>query len=76
MNLKLRNVGFEEGIAWTDEEYLDWGIRLGKDKALREEVAWKLKKSKQTASLWNGKQFALEMEQAYQQMWSNYINSL
>ena len=72
----LRNVGVEEGIAWTDEEYLDWGIRLGKDKALREEVAWKLKKSKQTAPLWNGKQFALEMEQAYQQMWSNYINSL
>ena len=72
----LRNVGVEEGIAWTDEEYLDWGIRLGKDKALREEVAWKLQKSKQTAPLWNGKQFALEMEQAYQQMWSNYINSL
>ena len=72
----LRNVGVEEGIAWTAEEYLDWGIRLGKDKALREEVAWKLKKSKQTAPLWNGKQFALEMEQAYQQMWSNYINSL
>jgi predicted O-linked N-acetylglucosamine transferase (SPINDLY family) len=72
----LRNVGVEEGIAWTEEEYLDWGIRLGKDKALREEVAWKLKKSKQTAPLWNGKQFALEMEQAYQQMWSNHINSL
>ena len=72
----LRNVGVEEGIAWTDEEYLDWGIRLGKNKALREEVAWKLKKSKQTAPLWNGKQFALEMEQAYQQMWNNYVNSL
>lgn len=72
----LRNVGVEEGIAWTEEEYIDWGIRLGKDKALREEVAWKLKKSKQTAPLWNGKQFTLEMEQAYQQMWSNYINSL
>jgi predicted O-linked N-acetylglucosamine transferase (SPINDLY family) len=72
----MRNVGVEEGIAWTEEEYLDWGVRLGKDKALREEVAWKLKKSKQTAPLWNGKQFALEMEQAYQQMWSNYLNSL
>ena len=72
----LRNVGVEEGIAWTDKEYLAWGIRLGKDKALREEVSWKLKKSKQTAPLWNGKQFALEMEQAYQQMWSNYVDSL
>ena len=72
----LRNVGVEEGIAWTEEEYLDWGIRLGKDKALREEVARKLKKSKQTAPLWNGKQFTLEMEQAYQQMWNNYTDSL
>jgi predicted O-linked N-acetylglucosamine transferase (SPINDLY family) len=72
----LRNVGVEEGIAWTDEEYINWGVRLGEDKALREEIAWKLKKSKQTAPLWNGKQFALEMEQAYQQMWGNYINSL
>jgi predicted O-linked N-acetylglucosamine transferase (SPINDLY family) len=72
----LRNVGVEEGIAWTDEEYIEWGVRLGKDKALREEIAWKLQKSKQTAPLWNGKQFALEMEQAYQQMWSNYIVEL
>jgi predicted O-linked N-acetylglucosamine transferase (SPINDLY family) len=72
----LRNVGVEEGIAWTDDEYINWGVRLGKDKALREEVAWKLQKSKQTAPLWNGKQFALEMEQAYQQMWSNYIVEL
>ena len=72
----LRNVGVEEGIAWTEEEYLDWGVRLGKDKALRKEVAWKLQKSKQTAPLWNGKQFALEMEQAYHQMWSDYINPL
>lgn len=72
----LRNVGVEEGIAWTDEEYIEWGVRLGKDQALREQIAWKLQKSKQTAPLWNGKQFALEMEQAYQQMWGNYINSL
>ncbi len=70
----LRNVGVEEGIAWTEEEYIEWGVRLGRDRTLREQIAWKLQKSKQTAPLWNGKQFALEMEQAYQQMWSNIKN--
>ncbi|MEL7038412.1 MAG: O-linked N-acetylglucosamine transferase, SPINDLY family protein [Cyanobacteria bacterium J06592_8] len=67
------NAGITEGIAWTDEEYVEWGIRLGTDEQLRQQVAWKLRKSKQTAPLWNGKQFTREMEKAYQQMWQNYI---
>ncbi|MBE8985974.1 O-linked N-acetylglucosamine transferase, SPINDLY family protein [Nostoc sp. LEGE 12450] len=67
------NAGITEGIAWTDEEYVEWGVRLGKDEALRQQVAWKLKASRQTAPLWNGKQFTREMEKAYQQMWQRYI---
>ncbi len=69
------NAGINEGIAWTDEEYVEWGIRLGTDEALRQQVAWKLRKSKQTAPLWNGKQFTREMEKAYQQMWQIYLDS-
>ncbi|MBE9052085.1 O-linked N-acetylglucosamine transferase, SPINDLY family protein [Nostocales cyanobacterium LEGE 11386] len=68
----MMNVGVTEGIAWTDAEYVDWGVRLGKDGVLRQQVAWKLQQSKQTAPLWNGKQFTLEMEKAYQQMWQRY----
>jgi predicted O-linked N-acetylglucosamine transferase (SPINDLY family) len=68
----MMNAGITEGIAWTDNEYIEWGIRLGKDVKLRKEVAWKLQKSKQTAPLWNGKQFTREMEKAYQQMWDIY----
>lgn len=67
------NAGIEEGIAWTDEEYVEWGIRFGKDPALRQQVAWKLGRSRQTAPLWNAKQFTREMENAYKQMWVNYI---
>jgi predicted O-linked N-acetylglucosamine transferase (SPINDLY family) len=26
----MMNVGVTEGIAWSDEEYLEWGVRLGK----------------------------------------------
>ena len=65
----MMNAGITEGIAWSDEEYVEWGVRLGKDEKLRQQVSWKLRQSRQTAPLWNGKQFAREMEKAYQQMW-------
>jgi predicted O-linked N-acetylglucosamine transferase (SPINDLY family) len=67
------NTGISEGIAWTDEEYVEWGVRLGNDVALRQQIHWKLWRSRQTAPLWNAKQFTREMEQAYQQMWQKYI---
>lgn len=71
----LRNVGITEGIAWTDDEYVEWGVRLGKDTLLRQQVAQKLKASRQTSPLWNAKQFTREMEKAYQQMWQIYLQS-
>jgi predicted O-linked N-acetylglucosamine transferase (SPINDLY family) len=70
----LKNTGIAQGIAWSDEEYIQWGIRLGQDEQLRTEIAWKLKKSRQTSPLWNAKQFTQEMEQAYQQMWDIYVS--
>lgn len=71
----MMNVGVTEGIAWTDEEYVEWGVRLGKDEALRQQVAWKLKASRQTSPLWNAKQFTREMETAFQQMWQRYVEA-
>ncbi len=68
----MMNVGITEGIAWTDEEYVEWGVRLGSDVQLRQQVAWKLRQSRHTSPLWNGKQFAHEMENAYTQMWELY----
>jgi len=65
----MMNAGITEGIAWTDEEYVEWGIRLGKEPALRQQVAWKLRQSRHTSPLWNGQQFTREMENAYEQMW-------
>jgi predicted O-linked N-acetylglucosamine transferase (SPINDLY family) len=69
----LMNVGVTEGIAWTDEEYVEWGVRLGKDVSLRQQVAWKLRASRQTSPLWNAKQFTHEMENAYKQMWEKHL---
>ncbi|MBS3027685.1 MAG: hypothetical protein HCA25_11525 [Dolichospermum sp. DET50] len=71
----MMNVGVTEGLAWSDQEYVDWGVKLGKDEKLRQEIVWKLKKSRQTSPLWNGKKFARKMENAYQQMWQKYIDS-
>lgn len=68
----MMNVGVTEGIAWSDEEYVEWGVKLGKDEKLRQEIVWKLRKSRQTSPLWNGQKFAREMENAYQQMWQKY----
>lgn len=71
----MKNVGVTEGIAWTDEEYIEWGVRLGNAPALRQQIAWKLRQSRQTSPLWNAKQFTREMEKAYKQMWQNYVDT-
>ncbi len=69
----MMNVGVTEGIAWTDAEYVEWGIRLGQDEFLRQQVSWKLKQSRHTSPLWNAKQFTREMEDAYRSMWTLHL---
>jgi predicted O-linked N-acetylglucosamine transferase (SPINDLY family) len=71
----MLNAGLTEGIAWTDEEYVEWGIRLGKEEALRQQIHGNLRASRKTSPLWNARQFTQEMEKAYQQMWANYSSS-
>ncbi|MBO3457777.1 O-linked N-acetylglucosamine transferase, SPINDLY family protein [Aetokthonos hydrillicola Thurmond2011] len=69
----MMNAGITEGIAWNDEEYLEWGVRLGKDAALRQQISIQLRQSRQTSPLWNAKQFTREMEKAYEGMWQNHL---
>ncbi|AFY80052.1 O-linked N-acetylglucosamine transferase [Oscillatoria acuminata] len=71
----MMNVGVSEGIAWTDEDYVAWGIRLGTDTKLREEISWRLRQSQQTSPLWNAEKFTREMEISYQKMWDNYLQN-
>lgn len=70
------NAGVTEGIAWSAQEYVEWGVRLGLDPILRQQVAWKLWRSRQTAPLWNGRRFTWEMEKAYEQMWQRYLQGV
>jgi predicted O-linked N-acetylglucosamine transferase (SPINDLY family) len=69
----LINAGVTEGIAWTDEEYIEWGIRLGVDANLRQQISQRLWQSRQTSPLWDAKMFAKDMETAYIEMWDNYL---
>jgi predicted O-linked N-acetylglucosamine transferase (SPINDLY family) len=71
----LMNVGITEGIAWSAQEYVEWGIRFGCDQQLRLEIAWKLRQSRKTSALWKTKQFTQDLEQAYQGMWKTYIEA-
>lgn len=72
----LRNAGIHtEGIAYTPEEYVEWGVRYGKDAALREAIRDRLRQSRQTAPLWNAQQFTRDMEAAFTQMWQRRIQS-
>jgi predicted O-linked N-acetylglucosamine transferase (SPINDLY family) len=68
----MLNAGITEGIAWSREEYIEWGIKLGLDRDLRDKIAGKLRSGRTTAPVWNAKQFTLDMEQAYRQMWAKY----
>jgi predicted O-linked N-acetylglucosamine transferase (SPINDLY family) len=70
------NAGVTEGIAWSDKEYVDWGIRLGIEETLRKQVFWKLKESRKTSPLWNAEQFTRDMESTYEQMWEIYVQSI
>jgi predicted O-linked N-acetylglucosamine transferase (SPINDLY family) len=68
----MLNAGIEEGIAWNAEEYVEWGIKLGLDRDLRMQIREKLRLGRTTAPVWNAKQFTLDMEQAYREMWAIY----
>lgn len=68
----LINAGITEGIAWSDREYVDWGIQFGKDAELRRKVRDRLGKSRRFSPLWNARQFTREMEKTYRQMWRDY----
>jgi predicted O-linked N-acetylglucosamine transferase (SPINDLY family) len=70
------NAGITEGIAWSESEYVDWGVKLGLDRDLRMQVREKLRSGRQSAPVWNAKQFTLDMEQAYREMWAKHLEQI
>jgi len=69
----LMNAGVTEGIAWTDDDYVNWGVMFGLHRELRDRVRWKLRQSKRTSPLWDARQFTRDLEAVYQQIWDVYL---
>ena len=71
----LQSLDIELGISWSWEEYINWGVKLGKNSNLRQEFIDKLVKSKQSenlAPLWNSKKFAQDMYDMMIKLLINY----
>ncbi|NEQ72287.1 MAG: tetratricopeptide repeat protein [Okeania sp. SIO2C9] len=67
----LKNVNLDIGVAWSWEEYTEWGIKLGQDNGLRNSVREHLQKSKNPdnlAPLWNPKKLAKQMYQIFAEL--------
>jgi MFS transporter, NNP family, nitrate/nitrite transporter len=72
----MLNAGIDQGIAWNEEEYIDWGVKFGLDRKLRLQVRERLRLGRKTAPVWNARQFTIDMEQAYQKMWAKHLSSV
>ena len=62
----IRAAGVTEGTTWSWAEYIEWGIKLGRDRQLRESIKEKLRRGKepdQLQLLWDPKGFASTMYQ-------------
>ncbi|MGB3514575.1 MAG: tetratricopeptide repeat protein [Microcoleaceae cyanobacterium] len=60
----LQSLEIKLGLAFSWDEYIDWGVKLGQNSNLRQEYIEKLVKSKKSESLaplWNPKKFAQDM---------------
>jgi predicted O-linked N-acetylglucosamine transferase (SPINDLY family) len=59
----MQSVGLSAGIAQSWTEYVEWGIRLGCDRHLRDSIQAQLAQAKQSESLaplWNPRKFAAD----------------
>ena len=60
----LNTLGIEKGIARSWDEYIEWGVRLGQELKIRQEIRHQLIRSKQPkhlSPLWNPAKFAQDM---------------
>ena len=67
----LQALGIETGVAWSWSEYVELGVKLGKDGEFRNAIKAQLVKSKDTASLsplWNPKKFAGDMYAVFEKL--------
>ena len=60
----IRAAGITEGTTWSWAEYIEWGVKLGRDRQMRESIREKLRRGKEPGHLqllWDPKGFATTM---------------
>jgi predicted O-linked N-acetylglucosamine transferase (SPINDLY family) len=61
----IENIGTDIGIAWSAEEYIQWGVQLGTNPKLLQSIKQTIQASLQTSALWNARKFANNLESMY-----------
>ncbi|MCS6958808.1 MAG: hypothetical protein RMK91_02020 [Pseudanabaenaceae cyanobacterium SKYGB_i_bin29] len=72
----LSTLGITDGIAHSWEEYVEWAVRLATDKELYQKIKHRLWEAKQPATLsplWNPKQFARDMYNILQDLYTQEV---
>ncbi|MCT7957590.1 tetratricopeptide repeat protein [Laspinema palackyanum] len=67
----LQALGIQAGVAWSWEEYVEWGVRFGCDQRFHQQIKQQLIQSKTAetlAPLWNPKKFAQDMYRLFEQL--------
>ncbi|MCT7970696.1 tetratricopeptide repeat protein [Laspinema olomoucense] len=73
----LNTLGIESGIARSWEEYIEWGIRLGHEVKIRQDIRHQLIRSKQPqhlSHLWNPAKFAQDMYGIFEELKKQQIS--
>lgn len=65
----LKNLAFEDGIAYTKNEYVDKAVKLAHDTSKVYELHRTLRQKLLNSPLMNGKQYAVDMETEYIKIW-------
>jgi protein O-GlcNAc transferase len=71
----LNNVGLTELIARSPEEYVQLAVGLANDKARLGYLRSTIREQMKLSPLMDAKQFAIDIENAYRQMWRTWLGS-
>lgn len=69
----LKNIGIEQTIAYSKEEYLNIARGLAKDKLARKELRHSLRTRLKNSILCDTPRFTKQLEEKYLDMWQNYL---
>ena len=70
----LTNIGLTDFIAQDIDDYVELAIKMAANTDYLQETRQGLRERMESSPLCNGKSFACDIENAYQDMWNKYVN--